>query len=397
MRTGSLFSGYAGLDMAVNAYFGSETAWFVEYDAAPSKILAHHWPDVPNHGDITRIDWGTVEPVDILTGGFPCQDVSAAGRRAGIREGTRSGLWSHFAEAVNQLQPRWVVIENVRGLLSATADRPMEPEPDAVGDRRTGPVLRALGAVLGDLCDIGYDAQWKTVAASDVGACHRRERVFIVAAPADAERGGRDGRSCNTIGRPGRRTTLAGSGESGSGGEAVAARRHVADGNGSLPEVLGVHLLPTPNASDGTGGGQHPDKREGHSRQLIDYVLLFTGREPGDTLRELPSQAALARGSAVSDSENHRVDWGPYEAAIRRQERVTGRPAPNPTEPNRRGKPRLSAEFASWMMMLPDGHVTGVGLSRNEELKAIGNGVVPAQAFAALRILTPIAENLGVA
>lgn len=71
--------------------------------------------------------------------------------------------------------------------------------------------------------------------------------------------------------------------------------------------------------------------------------------------------------------------------------RACGRPAPSPTEPNRNGNPRLSSRFAEWMMMLPDGHVTGVGLSRNEELKAIGNGVVPAQAFAALRILTPIA------
>lgn len=222
LTTGCLFSGYAGLSMAANAYFGSETAWFVENDAAPSKILAHHWPDVPNHGDITAIDWAQVEPVDILTGGFPCQDVSAAGRRAGIREGTRSGLWSYFAEAINQLRPRYVVIENVRGLLSAEAYRPMESEPDALGDRRTGPVLRALGAVLGDLSDLGYDAQWTTVAAADVGACHRRERVFIVATPADAERGGWDGRARNTIGQPVGRASAARSGESGNRGEAPA-------------------------------------------------------------------------------------------------------------------------------------------------------------------------------
>lgn len=188
LTTGCLFSGYAGLSMAVNAYFGSRTAWFSEYDAAPSKILAHHWPDIPNHGDITTIDWSQVEPVDILTGGFPCQDVSAAGRRAGIREGTRSGLWSYFAEAINQLRPRYVVIENVRGLLSAEAHRPMsmESSSDAMGDTGAQPVLRALGAVLGDLSDLGYDAQWTTVAASSVGACHRRERVFIVATPVDA-------------------------------------------------------------------------------------------------------------------------------------------------------------------------------------------------------------------
>ena len=186
MRTGSLFAGYAGLDMAVNAYFGASTAWFSEIDDAPARILARHYPDVPNHGDIAAIDWAQVEPVDILTGGFPCQDVSAAGRRAGIREGTRSGLWSYFATAINQLKPRMVVIENVRGLLSTAAHSPVESAADAMGDGAGRPVLRALGAVLGDLADIGYDAQWTTVAAADVGACHRRERVFIVATPADA-------------------------------------------------------------------------------------------------------------------------------------------------------------------------------------------------------------------
>lgn len=86
------------------------------------------------------------------------------------------------------------------------------------------------------------------------------------------------------------------------------------------------------------------------------------------------------------------TDWGDYEPAIRRAEAACGRPAPSPTEPNRNGNPRLSSRFAEWMMLLPDGHVTGIGLSRNEELKALGNGVVPAQAYAALCQLVPIAE-----
>ena len=108
-----------GLDLAACAAFGGTTAWFVEFDAAPSRILAHHWPHVPNLGDVTAVDWSQVEPVDVLTGGFPCQDVSAAGRRAGLSDGTRSGLWSHMAEAINQIRPSWVVIENVKVLLSA--------------------------------------------------------------------------------------------------------------------------------------------------------------------------------------------------------------------------------------------------------------------------------------
>lgn len=413
MRTGCLFSGYGGLSMAVNAYFGASTAWFSEIDDAPARILAHHWPDVPNHGDITEIDWAAVEPVDILCGGFPCQDVSAAGRRAGIREGTRSGLWSYFAEAINQLRPRYVVIENVRGLLSAEAHRPMESAADALGDRSSQPVLRALGAVLGDLSDLGYDAQWCTVAAADVGACHRRERVFILATPADTERDESERRRGSGLvgGAPGEDQ---GAGEErqrdghtprGGGAEAVAllptpraaeakmamgapgAARHVAAGNGALTEVLGVHLLPTPRASDGTKGG--PNQR-GSSGDLMLPSAVQLLPTPLDNRSPQVHAAVTVRARPVGV----RCAGCDYEAAIRRAETACGRPAPSPTEPNRNGNPRLSARFAEWMMMLPDGWVTdsALGLTRNEQLKALGNGVVPAQAYAALCQLVPIAE-----
>jgi DNA (cytosine-5)-methyltransferase 1 len=183
-RIGSLFSGAGGLDMAVEAVFGGQVVWHSEIDPAASKVLAHHWPDVPNLGDISQINWRNWKPmleVDILCGGFPCTDVSAAGKRAGMH-GTRSGLWSQMAEAIDVLRPKFVVIENVRGLLNADANRPLESNEVGVGDGSDRPVLRAIGAVLGDLADIGtYDARWVTVAASSVGAPHRRERVFIVA------------------------------------------------------------------------------------------------------------------------------------------------------------------------------------------------------------------------
>ncbi len=84
-----------------------------------SRIFAHHWADVPNLGDITTINWNEIPPVDVLCGGFPCQDVSTVGKRSGLAPGTRSGLWSHMAEAIDALQPQLVVIENVRGLLSS--------------------------------------------------------------------------------------------------------------------------------------------------------------------------------------------------------------------------------------------------------------------------------------
>ena len=185
MKIGSLFSGYGGLDLAVMNVTGAEMAWHCEWEDAPSAILDKHFPGVPNYRDVTKVDFTQVEPVDILTGGFPCQDLSLAGKREGLKDGTRSGLWSEFARAIETLKPRLVVIENVRGLLSATATNPdLEHCPWCMGESEDGkPVLRALGAVLGDLADIGYDAKWQGVRASDAGAPHTRFRVFIVAYP----------------------------------------------------------------------------------------------------------------------------------------------------------------------------------------------------------------------
>tara|TARA_R110000796_G_scaffold34853_2_gene89732 strand:+ start:2827 stop:3411 length:585 start_codon:yes stop_codon:yes gene_type:complete len=186
LKIGSLFSGYGGLDLAVMNVTGAEVAWHCEWEDAPSKILDAHFPGVPNYKDVTQVDFTQVEPVDILTGGFPCQDLSLAGKRKGLTKGTRSGLWSEFARAIETLKPRLVVIENVRGLLSASATNPeLEHCPWCMGEAGDGePALRALGAVLGDLADIGYDAKWQGVRASDAGAPHNRFRVFIIAYPA---------------------------------------------------------------------------------------------------------------------------------------------------------------------------------------------------------------------
>jgi DNA (cytosine-5)-methyltransferase 1 len=183
VKIGSLFSGYGGLDLAVAEAFGAEVVWHCEWDDAPAKILKRNFPGVPNFRDVSKVDWAAVEPVDILTGGFPCQDLSLAGKRAGLRDGTRSGLWSEFAEAIRVIQPKFVVIENVRGLLSASAYCDLEFCPWCMGDESGEPVLRALGAVLGDLADIGYDAEWTGIRAADAGAPHNRFRIFIVAYP----------------------------------------------------------------------------------------------------------------------------------------------------------------------------------------------------------------------
>jgi DNA (cytosine-5)-methyltransferase 1 len=169
VRLGSLFSGYGGLDLAVEEVYGARTVWHAELDPNPARVLARHWPGVPNLGDVTAYgdpdrlfapSWSEVEPVDIVCGGFPCQDISRAGTRAGLQEGNRSGLWHTMADAVRHLRPRLVVVENVDLLLH-----------------------RGIDVVLGDLAQLGYDAQWVSVRASDAGAPHRRARIFLTAAP----------------------------------------------------------------------------------------------------------------------------------------------------------------------------------------------------------------------
>jgi DNA (cytosine-5)-methyltransferase 1 len=183
VRLGSACTGYAGLDGAVEAVFGAELAWVADNDPDVSLLLKQRYPDVPNLGDISTVEWDQVEPVDIFCGGFPCQDVSCAGQRAGLRPGTRSGVWTYMAYAIGILRPELVVIENVRGICSASAHSDVESCEICLG-KRAGHALRALGAVLGDLSTLGYDAEWQNVRASDAGSCHRRERIFITAWPA---------------------------------------------------------------------------------------------------------------------------------------------------------------------------------------------------------------------
>lgn len=206
LRVGELCAGYGGLSLAVEYVMGAETAWLAEIDPAARRVLAARWPDVPLYGDITAIDWSAVPRVDVLVGGTPCQDLSIAGRRAGMAEGTRSGLWAAMRNAIATLKPSYVIWENVNGCRSASAVSALESDPGCVGagDLAGQPVLRALGRVLGDLASLGFDAEWRSVRAADVGACHQRDRVFVLAwqgAAADADRPGLAGRRGTTLGR----------------------------------------------------------------------------------------------------------------------------------------------------------------------------------------------------
>ena len=160
MRVGSLFAGIGGFDLGLERA-GMKIQWQVEVDEWCRSVLEKNWPAVQRYGDIKTLDPLTMEPVDVLCGGFPCQDLSLAGKRLGLKEGTRSGLWIEFARFIRLLRPKYVVVENVPGLL----------------------VNHAMGRVLGDLADIGYDAEWDCLSAHLFGLPHLRKRIWIVAYP----------------------------------------------------------------------------------------------------------------------------------------------------------------------------------------------------------------------
>lgn len=471
MKIGSLFTGYGGLDQAVSSVTGAETVWVSDVDKGANKILAHRYPDVPNLGDITQIDFTNVEPVDILTGGFPCQDLSHAGKRAGLKEGTRSGLWSHMARAIRELQPKLVVVENVRGLLSADAPGDVEPCPWCVGDGSTVN-LRALGVVLADLADLGFDAEWVGLRCADVGGCHGRFRVFLVAYQ-DTEqlRRFQRGKSASLQTASGRPPTI-GSRSDGTLERTVSTLSDVAAllptpnpfhaGNEEEPEdwrrrrldvfertgtrhgpALGVvaksitagdpltpdrympdeKLLPTPMAAEGTKPSNTMGiaRREQSGQVMLTNVIVTLagldetellptpivsdakGTSPEESFNQLRTvhklfptpttqdprggESQLDRNTpplnAVAEFQRH--TFGDYAKAIHRWEQVINRPAPAPTELRPTGRGRLSPAFVEWMMGLPEGWVTDVPeLSWAEQLKALGNGVVPQQAAAAL-------------
>jgi DNA (cytosine-5)-methyltransferase 1 len=186
VTVGSLFSGYGGLEIGLAAALGAdyrvEVIWYSENARHPATVMAARHPDAPNLGDVSAVEWSAVPPVDVLTGGTPCQDLSHAGKRGGMTEGTRSNLWVAMREAVAVLRPKLVIWENVRGAFSARADSEMEPCPGCMGNP-PGRNLRAFGRVLGDLASIRYDTDWVGLPASGVDAPHRRYRVFLIAYP----------------------------------------------------------------------------------------------------------------------------------------------------------------------------------------------------------------------
>lgn len=204
---GTLFSGIDGFAVGFDR-LGWDLRWQVEQDAFCLDVLRHHWPHVPKHTDVSDVGADQLERVDLIAGGFPCQDISLAGAGAGI-DGARSGLWSEYARIVGELRPRYVIVENVSALLA-----------------------RGMGRVLGDLAALGYDAEWDCIPASAFGAPHQRDRLWIVAYPNEV---GRAQGLCEPTGRSERLRP----------GDAERSGEHLADtdaqagaGSGGAAEAL---------------------------------------------------------------------------------------------------------------------------------------------------------------
>ena len=326
LTVGSLCTGYGGLDLALKAHFNTRVIWTSEIDKHASRVVKARYR-APNLGDLKLIDWEAIEAPDIITAGYPCQPFSYAGGRNGTQDPRH--IWPWIAEGIRHLRPRLAVMENVPGHLT-----------------------KGFGEVIGTLAEMGYDATWGCVRASDAGAPHRRERVFIVAT--DADGAGRQGR-----GRP----VAAADGE----------RRSLTYCRGNPTLIGALKLLPTPRASDGADATSHH-----RTWSSTDYNMH-------NVARQVVKDGVVSGRKGPVPAEAATI-WGEYLPAIERWEVVTGRKAPSPVLDT-----RLNPVFVEWMMGLRLGHVTAVGLARTQELKILGNGVVWQQAALALTHLLPIA------
>jgi DNA (cytosine-5)-methyltransferase 1 len=275
VKIGSLCSGYGGLDMAVEAFYNAETVWMCDIDKYSSIVIKERW-GLPNLGNLKTVDWAAVEPIDILTAGYPCQPFSTAGQRKGLED--ERHIWPYIKEIISTLQPKRVILENVRGHLTL-----------------------GFKEVLKDLTEIGYDAKWAIVRASDVGAPHRRERLFVIAEPSHS------------------------------------------------------------NSERGNFRGDRTTGNQGKSQFKLSWGGSITSHSDGNE----------QQGDGKTPQLGSRYN-------SRHQMRLQS--PPNPLDLNN----KLNAKFVEYMMGLPVGWVTDLDISRSQQLKLLGNGVVPQQAYYAI-------------
>lgn len=404
---GCLCSGYGGLSEAVVSVFGGRLLWWADNATGPIAVMSRHHA-VPNLGDVKRVglnytdaqwsaleakaasdddtfrlpraDWAAVPRVDVITAGYPCQPFSNAGKRKGTDDPRH--LWPHIARGIGALRPRLVVLENVDAHLR-----------------------RGFDVVLADLAVLGYDATWTIVRASDTGAPHRRKRLFVLAVDTAPDTGRATGPGLLS-GDPGLRDGLAPSsrkahqGPGGLDSPAADAARNLLERGWNLGQGWGAEYPERSSpAADIDGAGPQGGGSGGSStglRRLAtrpDHAAVAHPEGHGRNQRGAEHAGFLGAADAAGDRGERLERWGDYADAIARWETVLGRIAPDPTTTGARGARVLSPVFVEWMMGLPAGHVTDTpGLSRNQMLTLLGNGVVPQQAELAIRTLLPLLE-----
>lgn len=250
MTFGSLFAGIGGFDLGFERA-GLTCKWQVEIDTFCQKVLAKHWPNVPRHDDVRTFppsgDWS----VDVICGGFPCQDISKAGRVTGVQrgiDGPRSGLWSEYIRVVREIRPRFVIVENTSALLNG-----------------------GIGRVLGDLAENGFDAEWACIPASAIGAGHIRDRVFILAY-ANGERFFGSGRSAIT------RQTPEGEGRDWEWQRLRVDIRSMVEGATARIEAINERIARPDAVRDRNGFPGGVDRRRGCGNAVVPQVAEWIGR-----------------------------------------------------------------------------------------------------------------------
>jgi len=330
LRMLDTFSGIGGFSLAAQWVGGFQTVQFVERDPFCQRILAKHWPAVPIHDDICSFQ---PEPgsADVVCGGFPCQDISTAGKQAGIKEGTRSGLFYELIRVVRVVQPRYVVLENVAAIVS-----------------------NGLNTVLGELAAIGYDCEWACIPASALGACHRRDRWWCV-----AYRAGRDAGTADTSGVRGERWGEAGDVAGQAGAGEADCQQQQRDGNAA--DDCGAVAAVPPNM-------QRHGGKAGHGRQSGSGEV---------------SQLGNGRGAADPHAHGERREEQHPPALAAR----AGQPAwPHAAQ-------RLNHDWRAYVsepvLCRGDDGLSG----RVDRLKALGNAVVPQVAMIPLQRVKDLAAD----
>ena len=426
--TGSMCTGYGGLDAGVNAAAGGQLAWAADSDPGASAVIACRMPGIPNLGDIRETSWETAPPVDILCAGFPCQSLSAAGKQKGTAD--ERWLFPFITAAISRMpvRPRLLVFENVPRILTIEG-----------GD--------VMAQITGSLAGLGYVGCWGIYSAAQAGAPHLRKRWFLAAADAQG------------VGRPARQPPVhrdrAAPGDQHTVPHPDAGLRHrradqqirdtekreaaERDRSAAFPDPGSPRLQRDltaraghdplrhgqaqdrtagrpPVSSAGTGrrgaaaadpdgiceqqehASAHHIQEERPPRRRGSVLATGTGGDSPDRCRPPGAAPAPGGNAAAQEQDDHGLisGWGLYEAAVRRWELVSGYPVPYPVEPGKNGNSRMTAEFPEWLMGLPPGWVTDVpGLSRSAKIRIIGNGVVPQQGYMAVMSLLGILREAG--